>query len=41
MTGEIFLAHVEQCLVPTLQRNDSLVMDNLGAYKVTRHTGGD
>jgi hypothetical protein len=28
MTGEIFLAYVEQCLVPTLRRNDIVVMDN-------------
>jgi transposase len=34
MTGEIFLAYVEQCLVPTLRRNDIVVMDNLGAHKV-------
>jgi transposase len=34
MTGEIFLAYVEQCLVPTLRRNDIVVMDNLRAHKV-------
>jgi transposase len=28
MTGEMFLAYVEQCLVPTLKRNDVVVMDN-------------
>ena len=28
MTGEIFLAYVEQCLVPTLRRNDIVMMDN-------------
>ena len=28
MTGEIFLAYVKQCLVPTLRRNDIVVMDN-------------
>ena len=28
MTGEMFLAYVEQCLVPTLRRNDIVVMDN-------------
>jgi hypothetical protein len=27
-TGEMFLAHVEQCVVPTLRRNDIVVMDN-------------
>src|SRR5438552_2423602 len=28
MTGEMFLAYVAQCLVPTLKRNDIVVMDN-------------
>lgn len=28
MTGEMFLAYVEQCLVPTLRCNDIVVMDN-------------
>ncbi len=28
MTGEMFLAYVEQCLCPTLKRNDIVVMDN-------------
>jgi transposase len=28
MTGEMFLAYVKQCLVPTLRRNDMVVMDN-------------
>ena len=28
MTGEMFLAYIEQCLVPTLRRNDIVVMDN-------------
>jgi transposase len=28
MTGEMFLAYVEQCLVPTLKSNDIVVMDN-------------
>src|SRR3977135_4479710 len=28
MTGEMFLAYVEQCLIPTLKRNDIVVMDN-------------
>jgi transposase len=28
MTGEMFLAYIEQCLVPTLRRNDIAVMDN-------------
>ena len=34
MTGEMFLAYVQQCLVPKLQRNDIVVMDNLAAHKV-------
>jgi transposase len=34
MTGEVFLAYVEQCLVPTLRRNDIVVMDNFAAHKV-------
>jgi transposase len=34
MTGEIFLAYVEQCLVPTLKRNDIVIIDNLSAHKV-------
>jgi transposase len=33
MTGEMFLAYIEQCLVPTLKRNDIVVMDNLRAHK--------
>jgi transposase len=28
MAGEMFLAYIEQCLVPTLRRNDIVVMDN-------------
>jgi transposase len=34
MTGETFLAYVEQCLVPTLKRNDIVVADNFAAHKV-------
>jgi transposase len=34
MTGEIFLAYVEQCLVPTLRRKDIVVMDNFRSHKV-------
>jgi transposase len=34
MTGEMFLAYVERCLVPTLKRNDIVVIDNLRAHKV-------
>ena len=32
MTGEMFLAYVEQCLVPTLKRGDIVVMDRLQAH---------
>lgn len=34
MTGEMFLTYVEQCLVPTLRRNDVVVMDNCRVHKV-------
>jgi transposase len=34
MTGEMFRAYVERCLVPTLKRNDIVVIDNLRAHKV-------
>jgi len=34
MTGQMFLAYVEHCLVPTLRRNDIVVVDNLQAHKV-------
>lgn len=34
MTGPIFLAYVEQCLAPTLDRRDIVIMDNLAAHKV-------
>ena len=33
MTGETFQAYVEQCLVPTLKRNDIVVIDNFAAHK--------
>jgi transposase len=33
MTGETFLAYVVQCLVPTLKRNQIVLMDNLSAHK--------
>lgn len=32
--GELFLAYVRQQLVPTLHRNDLVVMDNLSSHKV-------
>ena len=31
MTGKKFLAYVEQCLAPTLKRNNIVVIDNLPA----------
>jgi len=34
MTGEMFRAYVEQCLAPTLKRNDIVVLDNLATHKV-------
>ena len=37
MTGEMFLAYVEQCLVPTLKRNDIVVMDNCRVHRA-RHS---
>jgi transposase len=34
MNGKIFLLWVEQCLVPTLQPGDIVIMDNLSSHKV-------
>ena len=34
MNGDIFRSYVEQCLAPTLNRGDIVVMDNLRAHKV-------
>jgi transposase len=34
MTGEMFLAYVEQCLVPSLRRNGIVVMDNCRVHLV-------
>jgi hypothetical protein len=34
MTGEIFLAYIEQCLAPTLKRGDIVVMDKLPVHRV-------
>lgn len=34
MNGEIFLAYLEQCLVPTLSPGEIVMMDNLPAHKV-------
>ena len=35
INGQMFLAYVEQVLVPTLRPGDIVIMDNLGAHKVT------
>ena len=34
MNGRVFLTYVEQCLAPTLDRGDIVVMDNLPTHKV-------
>ncbi len=34
MTGEAFLAYVEQVLIATLRPDDIVVMDNLPAHKI-------
>jgi transposase len=34
MNGPMFLAYVKQCLVPTLKRNEIVIMDNLPVHKV-------
>jgi transposase len=34
MDGDIFLAYVEQVLVPTLQPGEIVILDNLGSHKV-------
>ena len=34
MTGQAFLAYVEQVLIPTLKPGDIVVMDNLPAHKI-------
>jgi transposase len=33
MNGKRFVAYVERCLAPTLERNDIVVIDNLPAHK--------
>ena len=35
MTGQAFLAYVEQVLVPTLRPDEIVAMDNLPAHKIT------
>jgi len=34
VNGEIFLAYLEHCLVPTLSPGDVVILDNLSAHKV-------
>src|SRR3954471_7125788 len=34
INGSLFLAYVEQVLVPTLHAGDIVIMDNLGSHKV-------
>jgi transposase len=34
MNGEAFPAYIEQCLVPTLNRRDIVVIDNVPFHKV-------
>jgi hypothetical protein len=34
MTGEIFLAYIEQCLAPTFARGDIVFLDSLPVHKV-------
>jgi transposase len=34
MNGPTFVTYVEQCLAPTLDRRDVVIMDNLAAHKV-------
>jgi transposase len=34
MNGQAFLAYLEQCLVPTLQRKDIVIIDNVSFHKV-------
>ena len=36
MNGEVFLAYIEQVLVPTLRAGDIVIMDNLPAHKPER-----
>jgi transposase len=41
INADLFLAYVEQVLVPTLQPDDIVVMDNLASHKKTRGAPGD
>jgi transposase len=35
MNGPTFVSYIEQCLVPTLDRRDTVILDNLAAHKVS------
>jgi len=35
MNGDVFVAYVQQVLVPELDKGDIVIMDNLPAHKVT------
>ena len=35
LNGELFKEYIVQCLVPTLQKGDIVIMDNLTSHKVT------
>jgi hypothetical protein len=41
MTGEMFRAYVEQCLAPTLKRNDIVVVDNFDRPQGRGRQGSD
>ena len=41
MSGDMFRAYVEQCLVAALERDDVVEIDNFRAYRVARRPGGD
>jgi hypothetical protein len=41
INGPMFLAHVKQCLVPTLKRGEIVLMDHLPVHKVAGVGGGD
>ena len=34
INGRVFLTYIEQCLAPTLNRGDIVIMDNLRTHKV-------
>ena len=34
MNGATFLTYLEQCLIPTLNRRDVVIIDNLPAHKI-------